>query len=176
MKKIVVTSINPVKKDVTEKVVAALLPNDTFECICLPLEKDGPEPIGKEAITAQMKDALSAARKEVADAEYYVCMEGSMLDDGVAMNEVAYVTVEDSHGTSMTSSCSSFPVPTAVAAQVREGKGFAEAVDEFYKTTGTKQGGGFVNILTNGVINKKDHYFQPLTIALSALIRKDWFV
>lgn len=176
MKKIVLTSINPVKLNVIQKVTSALFPHETFEYITLPLEKDGPEPIGREAATLQMQKAIDAAKIEISDAEYYVCMEGSMVDDGVLMNEVAYVTVENGKGVTASSSCSSFPVPHAVAAEVRKGKGFAEAVDDFFKTTGTKQGGGFVKILTGGILNKEDHYFQPTVIAFSAVEKSEWYV
>lgn len=175
MKKIVITSTNPVKLNVVKRVAAALFPAETFEYMPLPLETSGQEPIGKQMVMKQISIALDSAVSQVSDAEYYVCMEGGMVDDGENMDEVAYVTVRNNRGASATSNCASFPVPKTIADEVRKGKGFAEAVDEFFKTNGTKQGGGFVSILTDGRINKEDHYFQPTMIAFSSLNRVDWY-
>lgn len=175
MKKIVITSTNPVKLNVVKRVTASLFPSEVFEYIPLALELSGQEPIGKEMVKRQIQTALDGAVSQVPDAEYYICMEGSMVDDGENMDEVAYVTVRNNKGASVTSNCASSPVPKVIADEVRKGKGFAEAVDEFFKVDGTKQGGGFVSILTDGQINKEDHYFQPTMIAFSGLGKIDWY-
>jgi non-canonical (house-cleaning) NTP pyrophosphatase len=173
--KIVITSKNPVKEKVLKRVTASLFSNDFIEIVSLDLEKGGPEPVSKDEVLKQMYSAISEGKVNVPNAQYYVSMEGSMLDDGTSMNEMAYVVVQDSEGRSFVSSCPSFPVPKVIAQDVRGGSGFAESVDNFFKTTGTKQGGGFVKILTNGLINKEDHYYQSLVIVFSAFINKKWF-
>lgn len=175
MKKIVITSVNPVKLSALKKVASSLYPNETFEFVSLSLEKDGPEPIGRTNILKQIQDALDAGKTEIQNADYYVCIEGGMeIFDG-EMHETAYAVVESTTGGKGVSSCASFRVPTWIANEVKNGKGFADAVDEFYKTQGTKQGGGFVNILTGGVINKEEHCIQALAIAFASADKKDWY-
>jgi non-canonical (house-cleaning) NTP pyrophosphatase len=175
MRKIVLTSTNPVKLNVVKKVASNLFPDEDFDYVTLALEKDGPEPIGKNSILNQINSAIDSAKAQIPDADYYICMEGGMIDDGIKMNEVAHVSVCPAKGESVTTSCASFPVPKAISDEVRKGKDFAVAVDEFFKTNGTKQGGGFVNILTGGIINKEDHYFQATAIAFSAVVKSDWY-
>lgn len=175
MKKTVLTSINPVKLSALRKVVSDLYPNEAFEFVSLSLEKDGSEPIGRIKILEQIQEALDGARGQVKDADYYVCIEGGMELYGDEMHETAYAVVETSTGGKGVSSCASFRVPTWIAVEVKNGRGFADAVDEFYKTQGTKQGGGFVKILTNGIINKEDHCIQALTIAFASADKGDWY-
>ncbi len=176
MKKIVLTSINPVKISAVEKVTKSLYGNQEFEYIPLPLEKDGPEPIGREYILKQIQEALDSAKVQVPDAEYYACMEGGMELFDEEMHETAYAVVMNRNGQKGISGCATFRVPTWVAGEVKKGRGFADAVDEFYKTQGTKLGGGFVKILTDGSLNKEDHYMQALTIAFASVDKGEWYV
>lgn len=176
MKKIVLASVSPVKISAVKKVADVLHPGVEFEYVSLSFEKDGPEPIGRAQILLQIQEAIDACKKEVPDADYYVSMEGGMEIYGTEMHENAYVVVESSAGGKGVSACASFRVPTWVAEQVQKGVGFADAVDEFYTTQGTKLGGGFVKILTGGAINKKDHYTQSLTIAFASADKKEWYL
>lgn len=176
MKKIVLTSKNPVKLSVVKNIVKQLFPDMSFEYVPLDLDTKSSELFGKERIVAYMTDILSEAREVAPDAEYYVCMQGGMEDSGDEMHETAYVMVSDSSGRSEVSRCSTFKVPTQVANEVRNGKDFAKSVDEFFKVQNTKTTGGFVSILTNGIVNKESHYSQPFAIAISTLIQKSWFM
>lgn len=176
MKKIVLTSMNPVKLSVVKNIVEKLLQDTSFEYIQLDLDIKNAELFGREQILTYMTDILSKARKAVSGAEYYVCMQGGMEDGEGEMHETAYVIVSDSTGRSELSRCSTFKVPTHVANEVRNGKDFAKSVDEFFKVQDTKTTGGFVSILTKGVVNKESHYSQPFAIALSTLVQKSWFL
>lgn len=176
MKKIVLTSKNPVKLSVVKNTVEQILPDISFEYVPLDLDAKNAELFGKELIVNYMIDILAKAREFVSGAEYYVCMQGGMEDTGSEMHETAYVMVSDSTGRSEISRCSTFRVPTQVANEVRNGKDFAKSVDEFFKVQDTKTAGGFVSILTKGIVNKESHYSQPFTIALSTLVQKSWFL
>lgn len=175
MKKIVLTSKNPVKVSLVQKMTEQLFPDTSFEYIPLDLDAKSAELFGKQQIMTFMTDSLSRARESVSDAEYYVCLQGGMEDSGDEMHETAYVMVSDSTGRSEVSGCSTFRVPTQIASEVRNGKDFAKAVDEFFKVQDTKTTGGFVSILTKGIVNKSSHYEQSFAIALSTLIQKGWF-
>lgn len=175
MKKIVLTSQNPVKVSVVRNVMEHLVPDVSFEHIALDLGAKNTELFGKQQILTHMTNMLSKAREMVPDAEYYVSMQGGMEDEESEMHETAYVMVLDSTGRSEVSRCSTFKVPTQIAHEVRNGRDFATAVDGFFKVQDTKTTGGFVSILTNGIVNKESHYSQPFAIAISTLIRKDWF-
>lgn len=175
MKKIVLTSINPVKLSALKKVVASLYQHDLFDFITLSLEKDGPEPIGRIKLLEQIQESLLSARAQISDADYYVCIEGGMEIYNEEMHETAHVVVESISGGRGVSSCPSFQVPTWIAEEVKKGRDFANTVDEFYKTEGTKLGGGFVKILTNGLINKEEHCMQALTIAFATVDKDQWY-
>ena len=155
--------------------MSRLYPNQEFAFILLSLEKDGPEPIGRSNILKQIQDALDQSKIEIPYASYYVCAEGGMEIFDDEMHETAYAVVNTSSGGKGVSSFASFRVPTWIANEIKHGKGFGEAVDELYKTQGTKQGGGFAGILTGGVVSKEEHCMQALAFALASADKSEWY-
>ncbi|MES2471137.1 MAG: inosine/xanthosine triphosphatase [Patescibacteria group bacterium] len=175
MKTIVVASTNPVKISVVSKAIAAVLPNETFDVVSSDLEKSGAEPFGRGESLEQVRTAIREAKKLHPGADYYIAMEGGVEINGTEIDEVAYVIAEDSSKNESISHAASFSVPHDIALEVRKGVPFSEAVEQFFKVKDVKQGGGFVKILTGGLIDKEALYMQPTIIALSKLQHKDWY-
>ena len=175
MKKSVLTSTNRVKLEATKDAVAALIPGVDFEFISIDVEDSGSEPVGEKAVCDQIIKAIKKARDADHDATYYVGMEGGVRETDHGMEEVAYVIIEDVESRRSYSQSVSFPVPPNVADKVRKGISFAEAVDEVHSTKNIKTGQGFIGLLTNGIVDKKALYFQPLAVAFSRLLKGEWY-
>lgn len=175
MKKIILASGNKVKKAVVEEAFSKLLLNEQFEVVVLDLEKDGSEPFGKEATLNQIYEATKNIRSIESKADFYVAMEGGVEDSNGTMDEVAYVVIEDQVGNKAVSQSVTFPVPLKVADKVRQGISFGDAVDQVHGTKNIKTGQGFVGLLTDGLVDKKALYLQPTIIALSKLVKIEWY-
>jgi non-canonical (house-cleaning) NTP pyrophosphatase len=175
MKKIVILSKNPIKISLVKEVVTHFFPDEDVNYIPLPLEKDGPEPFGDKEIIKQATESISQAISQIPDASFYIAMEGGMVDVDNRMVEIAKAVIKDVAGDVSISNCTTFDVPPVIAKKVREGADFAVSVDSFFKTKGTKVGGGYFSILTGGLVTKKDHYTQAVASALGKLVHKDWY-
>lgn len=174
MKKIVIASVNETKVNVVKKVISSLLPKEIFYFISIDLERGGCEPVGKNACVEQIQEAIKHAKKLEPDGTYYVAMEGGIEDLGIMMDEISYVIVENAKGMQGISHAVSFPIPKQLISKIKEGQPFADAVDCLFKTSDTRQE-GFIKIITNGLVNKEDLYFQPTAVAFSKLLHSDWF-
>jgi non-canonical (house-cleaning) NTP pyrophosphatase len=175
MKKVVILSESLIKISLVKDVISHFFPNDEIEYISLALEKDGPEPFGDEEIIKQATESIAQAISQISDASFYIGMEGGMVDIDNRMVEIAKAVIQDNEGNVSISNCTTFDVPPAIAKNVRKGADFAESVDLFFKTKGTKLGGGYFSILTAGLVTKKDHYTQAVASALGKLVHKEWY-
>jgi non-canonical (house-cleaning) NTP pyrophosphatase len=175
MKKIILSSNNKVKVQVVEEAVKLLFPKDEFTVVSTDLETDGPEPIGEQALLAQLYSSIVESRKLHPDGYYYISMEGGVVENEGGMDELACVVIEDAGLRKSISRSVSFPIPPDVADYVRKGVPFATAVETVYLAKGVKTGGGFVDMLTNNHVDKKALYLQPTVVAFSKFLKSDWF-
>ncbi len=172
---IVLGSKSKIKEEVVRNAVTALFPQTEFSVTQFDVEDAGAEPVGEDALFKQLNASIEVIKKEKPVADYYVVMEGGVLESVAGMEEIACVVVEDKNGRHSQSRSVSFPIPPLVAKKVREGMPFATVVDEIYSTQNIKNNQGFVGFLTNGLVDKKALYYQPTVVAFSKFIKESWF-
>lgn len=176
MKKIILASDSKVKKDVVQEAFLKLFVGEQCEIVSIDLEKPGAEPFGEIATLNQISNSIRKMRSLEPKADFFISMEGGVREVNGNMDEVAYVVVEDQFGNTSVSQSVTFPIPPQVAYKVRQGVPFGDAVDQVYGTQNIKTGQGFVGLLTEGLVDKKALYLQPTIIALSKLIKREWFL
>lgn len=173
--KIALASKSKTKEAIVVDSVSKLFPSVTPIIELFNFEDQGAEPVGEEALLEQITNSINKMRVEGATTDYFVAMEGGVRETVNGMEEISCVIIENKDGRRSVSWGATFPIPEIVAAKVRKGVPFATAVDTTYSTDDIKHSGGFVSLLTNSIVNKKDLYFQPTVIAFSKFIKKDWF-
>ena len=174
--KIVLATENKTKISTTIEVLDLAFGKASCELKTLELESIGPEPFGETELIDRIKVSLESARMAMPDADFYIAMEGGIVENEEYMEEVACVIVQEAKNNQFgISKAVSFQIPPVIAANVKKGMGFAEAVESYFSVKDVKQGGGFINILTNGIVTKKDLYFQPTAVALSKVLHNDWY-
>ncbi len=174
--KIVLTTENKAKISAVKDVIDYLFKSHEYELMAIELESDGPEPMGEESLIKAIKANIRRAQEIVVDGDYYIGMEGGIVDRIEYLEEVACVIVEDLKNNQIgISKAASFQIPPVISKDVREGSPFAEAVEKYFKVKNIKQEGGFVSILTKGLVSKKELYSQPLAIAFSKVLNKEWY-
>jgi inosine/xanthosine triphosphatase len=174
--KIILTTKNAAKVSAAVDALDQIFGFGSYEIGSVDLESAGSEPFGEESLLRQIKIGIAKAEGLEMGGDYYVGMEGGVIEQNEYMEEVACVIVKESKsGQFGISKAASFQVPRSAAADVKRGMPFAEAVEKNFSVHNVKQGGGFVHILTKGIITKKDLYFQPLVVAMSKVTRKDLY-
>ncbi len=174
--KIVLTTQNPAKIDSTRNVLDCLLKATPYTLETVELEIEGPEPHGELKIVEAIKSGIAKARRLIPEAAYYVGMEGGIIEKGQEAEEAAYVLIYgEQEGRFSMSKAASFQIPSKVLVDVKNGIPFATSVEKNFKAQDVKRGGGFINILTQGIITKRDLYFQPLVIAFSQILNPEWY-
>ncbi len=173
--KIALASKSKTKKAVVIDSISKLFPGATPVIESFDFEDQGAEPVGEEALLGQIIDSINKMKAEGATTDYLVAMEGGVRETVNGMEEISCVVIEDRDGRRSVSWGVTFPIPESVAVKVREGIPFATAVDSTYSTDDIKHNGGFVGLLTNDVVDKKNLYFQPTVVAFSRFLKKEWF-
>lgn len=173
--KIALASKSKTKEAVVIDSISKLFPGTTTIIESFNFEDWGAEPVGEKALFDQIVNSIDKMKAERVAPDFYVAMEGGVRETVNGMEEISCVTVEDRNSRRSVSWGVTFPIPEIVAIKVREGIPFAVAVDAVYSTNDIKNNGGFVGLLTNNIVDKKDLYFQPTVVAFSKFLKKDWF-
>lgn len=176
MRKVIIASQNPVKIEVTKQIFNNCFTGEQFEFIPIKAESGVSDQPKSEAETVQgAKNRVKFCQNVYPDADYFVGLEGGTIDDGKIMRESAFVVIEDSNGFMGIGESATFIVPTEMAKRVRAGEELGIANDNFFRLNNSKQAGGTIASLTDGIIDRVKFYFQPGTIALMQIKHKDWY-
>ncbi len=171
MQRVVLASANPVKVHATLAGFRRVFPEVAFsiESVSVPSGVAAQPLTDAETLQGARTRAENAAQ-QVADADYWVGMEGGVDEVEGDMLGFAWVVVRSRHGSGM-SRTAAFILPPRVAALVREGRELGEAVDIVYDRVGTKQGLGAVGLLTDGLIDRSKLYEPAVVLALLCIDR-----
>ncbi len=176
MKKVIIASENPVKIEVAKQAFNVCFPDEKFEFIGVKSQSGVPDqPVGFEQTFNGMKNRIKFIKNIHPDADYFVGQEGGITDIGKEMRECAYIGIEDKDGYFGYGTTPSFLVPFEIAEYVRQGDELGTANDKFAGLTNSKQAGGVIHTLTDGIIDRVKFYFQAAVIALMEIKHKDWY-
>lgn len=169
MKRIVVASQNPVKRQATRRGFERMFPNQSFDIVARSVDSGVSDQPTSDAETLQ--GAITRAQN-AADAEpradFWVGIEGGIEERAGRMMAFAWVVIQGREATGKARS-GAFVLPEPVAALVREGKELGTADDIVFDRSGSKRDAGAVGLLTNGVIDRTQLYEQPVILALAPI-------
>lgn len=176
MKKVIVTSKNPVKINATRKAFESMFPHQQFEVQGASVPSNvSNQPMTDEETLRGAVNRVNNAKEALPDADYWVGIEGGIQERGEVMDTFGWMVIANKDRQVETRS-SSFPLPPKVAEGVRSGKELGLVIDEFFKKHNSKQGSGAIGSLTEDKMTRTDLYVQPLVFALIPFLKKELFV
>src|SRR5690348_12495258 len=143
IRSIAVGSTNPVKIGAVRAVLSGVAPGATVEGIAV-ASTVADQPFGNEE-TIRGARARAVAARERLGADLGVGLEGGVVEqtDG-AMQTCAWAVVVDASGRSAVGGSLAMPLPSSVAAMIRDGVELGVAMDRLVGEHGTKHGSGAV--------------------------------
>jgi inosine/xanthosine triphosphatase len=166
MKKVIVTSKNPVKLEAVKIGFTKMFPDETFEFSVLSVSSGVPDqPNTNEETYRGARNRVDNAFAEMPGADFYVGVEGGIELVNDEMECFAWVAVRsgDKYSKAKTGT---FYLPNEVVRLIKEGKELGEADDIVFKKENSKQQNGAVGILTGDVLNRTDFYIEAIIFSL----------
>ena len=174
IRSVAVGSTNPVKIGAVRAVLGAIAPHATVEGIAVPSTVSD-QPFGDDETIRGARARAIAARERIG-ADLGVGLEGGVVElpDGT-MQTCAWAAVVDASGRSGVGGSLAMPLPSSVAAMIRDGVELGIAMDRLVGAHGTKHGSGAVGILTRGLVDRQRAYEILVTYALAPFVRNDLY-
>ncbi len=165
MKKIVVSSQNPVKLEAVRNGFKRLFLDTPFEMINVSVESGvSDQPMNDEETRAGATNRAIEAREAVPGGDYWVGVEGGCDFLGEDMVAFAWIVVlgENNHGSARTAL---FRLPKKVQDLVASGMELGLADDQVFGEENSKQNSGAVGLLTGDVVTRTTLYEQAVILA-----------
>jgi inosine/xanthosine triphosphatase len=124
------------------------------------------QPRSEEETLLGAKNRASHAKTLVPEADYWVGIEGGVDEDSQGMYAFAWIYILHCSGKSSQSKTGTFYLPPQVVALIREGMELGHADDLVFQAQNSKQQGGSVGLLTQGIITREAYYQQAMVLAL----------
>ena len=170
---IVVGSTNPVKIAAVRAVLERA--GSRAEVVGLAVASGvSDQPVG---VAETIRGATQRARAVLAasDADFGVGLEGGVVEDDGIMRTCAWAAVVGRDGRVGTGGSLAMPLPSRVAALVREGVELGHAMDRVTGSHDTKRGAGAVGILTAGLVDRQRAYEALVAYALAPFVTSELY-
>ncbi|KAK5651191.1 hypothetical protein OQA88_12739 [Cercophora sp. LCS_1] len=166
-KRVVVASKNPVKIDAAIKGFSAMFPQSIFTAHGVSVPSGVPDqPFSDEETLQGALNRAHNARELEPDADYWIGLEGGVMEDRELLQSFAWITVIGDGGRTGRARTAAYYLPEETAKLVRQGVELGPAEDQVWGQSNTKQKGGSVGLLTNNVIDRSGYYVQAVILAL----------
>lgn len=166
MKKIVVASQNPVKKEAVINGFHRIFPGEAFKVECVSVSSGvSDQPMTDQATRMGAINRASQSRQARPEADFWVGVEGGCdrMDD--QMVAFAWVVV-CSHRRQGCARTALFQLPPAVQSLIESGMELGDADDQVFGRQNSKQKSGAVGLLTGDVVTRTSLYEQAVILAL----------
>ena len=174
-KLVIVGSKNPVKIKSTENAFSNIF-DDSFIVQGLNVDsKVSAQPMGDVETYTGAYNRAFASKNAFPEADFWVGIEGGVDHVGEQMVAFAWMVILNNENTIGKAKTASFFLPEAINKMVSEGMELGEADDKLFRQRNSKENGGAVGILTNGVISRADYYQQALSLALIPFLKKEFY-
>jgi inosine/xanthosine triphosphatase len=166
MKKIVVASLNPVKKQAVEEGFRRMFPEMECSLRMVSVESGVPDQpsTDRESRQGAMNRARNA-REMTPQADYWVGLEGGIDYLDGEMVAFAWIVVLSESQVSRART-GVFRLPAVVQSLVEEGMELGDADDQVFGRENSKQQSGAVGLLTGDVVTRATLYAQAVVLAL----------
>jgi inosine/xanthosine triphosphatase len=166
VKKVIVTSTNPVKLLSVRRGFEQMFPLERFEFLPISVPSGVPDQPRSESETRLgAANRIERARERVPDADYWVGIEGGVQTDGGDLLVFAWVEIRSLQITGR-SRTGTFVLPPKVAELIISGLEMGPADDIVFGQSNSKQKNGAVGLLTHDVVDRTALYTQGVILAL----------
>lgn len=166
--KIVITSINPVKRNATLLGFTEMFPDTPWEIDEVKASSGvSDQPMSEEETLRGAIQRVENAIHKTPDADYWVGIEGGIqfVENGDA-EAFAWVIIKSKNGRVGKGRTGTFMLPHKLIALIKKGMELGEADDIVFKQTNSKQKGGTVGTLTHNVTDRTEYYRHAVIFAL----------
>lgn len=177
MFKICVGSRNPSKLRGIEKAFRDLLGN--AEIVGYSVENVIRQPIGLEVIINLARYRARKVAEINNDCDFYVGNEAGFIEiRGLGYFDIHVACVIDKNGNELYGFSPAFMIPRSFVDKVLSGefKELEEIVDAHFGTKNIGEKGGFISLLTKGVIVREDLVYHSVVAALIPIINSDLYL
>lgn len=172
--KIVVASRNPVKLDAAAQgfrlafgqqpeIVGIAVPSGVAD-----------QPMTDEETLQGALNRVAAAKKRIAEADFWVGIEGGVHPSGGLLEAFAWVVVASAQRTARARSAA-FPLPRPAVEALRRGRELGHVMDALFGESHSKHKGGAIGLLTRGAITRTTLYVQPVVMACIPFLHPEWY-
>lgn len=133
------------------------------------------QPRSEEETLLGAKNRASHAKTLVPEADYWVGIEGGVDEDTQGMYAFAWIYVVHRSGKCNQSKTGTFYLPPKVVTLIREGMELGHADDLVFQAQNSKQKGGSVGLLTQGIITREAYYQQAMVLALIPFLNESLY-
>ncbi len=165
MKKVIISSKNPVKIQAVKNGFEKMFPNQQFEFVGVSVPSNvSNQPSSNSETFFGAKNRADNAANQV-NADFYVGIEGGIEHINNEAQAFAWIVI-NSAGKYGKSRTGTFFLPREIVKLLKEGKELGEADDIVFKRSNSKQENGAVGILTGDVIDRTKYYTEAVILSL----------
>lgn len=166
--RILVGSQNPVKIEAVREAFAHYF--DAVEVIGREVDPEVPaQPVNEDTFLGAKNRVLALQRlneAEKLEADFFAGIEGGIIQLYGRWFSYGCMAIGDPQGRLGFGTSPLFELPEAIVAELLAGKELGHVIDYLAGDHNTKQKGGAIGFLTNGVMDRKMLYVQGLIVAL----------
>ncbi len=164
--RVVVGSKNPVKVGCTREAFFKAFGGE-WEVEGVDAHSDIPaQPRSDSETLLGARNRATHAKNLLPEADFWVGIEGGVDEDPVGMYVFAWIYVMHHSGKCSQSKTGTFYLPPPVVALIQEGVELGHADDLIFQAQNSKQKGGSVGLLTQGLVTRETYYQQAMVLAL----------
>ncbi len=173
--RVVVASRNPVKLEATRRGFRLAFGREPLALHALDVPSGvADQPMSDEETQRGAHKRVTAARRHMPEADYWVGIEGGVREVGLLMEAFAWVVVADARRRGCARSAA-FPLPLPVAQALRRGEELGQVMDTLFGESQSKHKGGAIGLLSRGAISRTELYVQPVVMACLPFLHPHWY-
>ena len=169
--KIAVGSTNPVKVTAVRNTVSRIWPEAEIVPISVPSGISEMPMSDEETLTGARNRAVAA--RDQLEADFGIGLEGGVHPEPFGWVLHGWVAVVDRNGRSGIGGGGRLPLPDHIAQKVLAGQELGNVMDELLNDHNTKQKGGAVGALTNGLVLRGETFALAVAYALAPFVSPD---
>lgn len=173
--KVIVASTNPVKIEVARQAFLQVFSHEDPKIIGVSSESGVPDQPFDDQVLRGAQNRLKNIIEAHPQADYWISQEGGLYHEGDSLFNRAWILVRDRDGAIGKSSTASFYTPSKMVEYIKLGDELGTASDKFFHTLNSKQKGGAISTITDGLIDRTAYYLDSAIIALCQVVHKDWY-
>ncbi len=171
--KIVVASRNPAKLGAVKDAFCSQFPHELLELLSVDVDSGvSDQPMSDDETRHGARNRATNASVTKPDAEFWVGLEGRVAAIGEQLMAFAWMAVTGTSGNVSEARSVTLPLPPAVKQLMDTGLELGDANDRVFSSVNSKQKGGAVGLLTDGLYTREGIYSQTLTIALIPFVNE----